>query len=296
MFNYRSIGFSLLVLILLAGAGCDNSFDPKTDFVRRIVVFSALDPTAPYQAVRLEATYDAEVTNPDRPVDQIEITEADVRISSDKGTVVLRDTVITLQDGTKRTIWITRDITPREGIVYSLRVKVPDVELVSAETTVPSRSYVRATPGNGGVLIGGLSGTVSPPGGFYFRLFVLGTKMVDGKEIELRREVPIAIDEKTEAYTYSAPSRKYEQGFSNTAIMQIRDQLRQEEGVSGRMLLAVGYTFDNFLYGYYKAVRGFEDPVSVRQDMPNVTNIRGGVGVFGAVYSDSTRFVYSTSG
>jgi hypothetical protein len=41
------------------------------------------------------------------------------------------------------------------------------------------------------------------------------------------------------------------------------------------------------LYNYYNIVNGFQDEFSVRTDLPDYTNIRGGVGVFGSFTVDS---------
>jgi hypothetical protein len=41
------------------------------------------------------------------------------------------------------------------------------------------------------------------------------------------------------------------------------------------------------LYKYYNIVNGFQDEFSIRTDLPDYTNIRGGVGLFGAMTEDS---------
>jgi len=40
-------------------------------------------------------------------------------------------------------------------------------------------------------------------------------------------------------------------------------------------------------YDYYNTVNGFRDPLSIRVDRPDYTNIRGGLGLFGAYTLDS---------
>jgi hypothetical protein len=44
---------------------------------------------------------------------------------------------------------------------------------------------------------------------------------------------------------------------------------------------------DANLYTYYSVVNGFLDPYSIRTDLPDFTNITGGVGLFGAIVEDS---------
>ena len=51
--------------------------------------------------------------------------------------------------------------------------------------------------------------------------------------------------------------------------------------------LAVLTQVDRDLYAYSKTVNGFEDPFSIRTDLPDYTNISGGHGIFGAMVDDS---------
>ena len=44
---------------------------------------------------------------------------------------------------------------------------------------------------------------------------------------------------------------------------------------------------DEDLYAYSKRVNGFEDPFSIRTDLPDYSNISGGHGIFGALVEDS---------
>ena len=180
LFYLRSIESSLSssqqLVVCLRCRGCEEDvFDPKTDFVEKTVVFAALDASEPYQTVRLESSYDAEVRLPIVPTTSREITEADVWINSRRGgTWQLKDTLIKEPDGSMKTIWISRDLIPREATTYSLRVTVPGEDQITASMTVPSRAYIRITPVEGGLRVSGLEETSAPPGGFYFRLFVVG--------------------------------------------------------------------------------------------------------------------------
>jgi hypothetical protein len=47
------------------------------------------------------------------------------------------------------------------------------------------------------------------------------------------------------------------------------------------------FSIDDNLYNYLSTVNGFNDPISVRLDIPNYTNIQNGHGIFGAIIKDS---------
>ncbi len=283
---------------MLALQSCEEEiFDPKTEYVEKVVIFATLDRSQSYQIVRLESTYDAEVKLPIVPTTFREITEAEVWIRSRRGgSFQLKDTLIEEADGSLKTIWISRDLEPREATTYSLSVRIPDEEEVTANTTVPSRAYLRTTPVEGGLRLSGLKETTAPPGGFYFRLFVIGKKVVGTEETEYRLEVPIGVSNTTGEFSYSKPSRTSAAVFQHSMILETRARLKAEEDVIGRELMAIAYTMDDAFYAYYKTVRGFDDPVSVRQDKPNTSNIQGGLGVFGANVADSMRMLYGETG
>jgi hypothetical protein len=48
------------------------------------------------------------------------------------------------------------------------------------------------------------------------------------------------------------------------------------------------YQFDVHLYNYYSLVNGFRDPLSLRSDSPDYTNLINGLGIFGAITINST--------
>lgn len=284
---------SLLILPLLL-AGCENTFTPKAPYEERVVVFSVLDPTAPYQVVRLESTFDAELDNPDERFGQRAIDSARVSIASDRRNFIFRDTLITLGDGSQKRVWINYDLKPSEGTTYTMSVDVPGFKRITASTQVPSRSYVQLQNTLNGIRVVGEDETAYPPDGFYFRLWVVGERIEGGTTTEVRREVPLRFDTETESYVFTEPSRQSVELFRLSEIVRIHDQMRTMDQVSGKYLVATGYSLDQYIYSYYKLVRGFDDPVSVRQDRPDVSNVANGVGIFGALFPDSNRVNYNT--
>ncbi|MDH7515704.1 MAG: DUF4249 family protein [Bacteroidota bacterium] len=290
---------SILVLLLaFVSPSCDNTFEPKGRYGERLVVFCVLDPSAPCQVVRLESTYDAEGTNPTQPHNVRVIDEAVVRIQTDRKVYTFTDTVVDAGNGSMKTIWVSRDLKPEEGRIYTLTVSVPGYQPVTAETQVPSKPYLDLIPpslskGKGTVeLAAAAISAVAPPKGFYFRLYVVGDKTVEGKKVPVRMEVPLRVDGVTGDTIYTKPSRDSRRSFSLDIIAAMKSRLEDHEFATNIRLLGVGYSIETHLYNYFQTVRGFDDPVSVRQDRPDVTNIAGGVGVFGALMPDSLNRSY----
>jgi hypothetical protein len=215
------------------------------------------------------------------------ITEAYVQVRTGGELHVFTDTLMTLSDGSTRKVWINRDLKPVEGRVYTMIADVPGFERITASTQVPSRAYVQIEVIDGGVRLRAVDNTAYPASGYYFRLWVVGRKIVDGVETDVRREVPYRLNSDTGQFEFPEPSRATAVVFPNGNLLRVHTALQQEEGVSGREVVAEAYSLDQFFYSYYKLARGFDDPVSVRQDQPDISNIDGGVGIFGAIYPDS---------
>ena len=291
-----------LVLLCIAAAvgGCENSFTPKQDYTERLAVFCVLNPSQSAQIVRIESTYDAAGTDPSSPLGRRAIDSAVVRISTDKRSYIFRDTLIDAGGGAQKRVWISTDLVPVEGTQYRLTVQVPGANQVSASVQVPSKPYLVLDPPSigsgrlGVTLRAGAISTMAPPKGFLFRLFLEGEVFIGGGKSLLRREVPLRIEAATNDTLYPVPGRDALVSFSSDIIASLKSRMEDREGAFNIKVLGFGYSLDTFIYSYFQTVRGFDDPVSVRQDRPDVTNVSGGVGIFGAMVTDSLRTPYVT--
>ncbi len=289
----KRLHFLLLPIYLLLLISCDNSFSPKTTYEDRVVVFCILDRSAPYQTVRLESTYDAELTSPDKPVGKKDIETATVSIRNESGVHIFRDTLVTQPDGSTKKIWINRTLVPTEGRTYSLWVDVPGFPRITAQTTVPSRAYLQLSVSDLGVRLSSVSNVAYPATAYMFRMWVVGTRVEGGKDIDVRREVPHIFDGGTNTYKFGSPSRQTQYVFPVNNIVYAQSQLQGLDSVTGRDVVATAYSLDQYLYSYFQLVRGFDDPTSYRLDRPDITNINNGIGIFGAMYPDSVRTRYN---
>jgi len=296
-----SIGFLFVSILMIAG--CDNSFDPKSEFKEQLVVYAILTKSQSEQVVRLESTYDAELTNPKNAKEKRIISDADVYISDGRAEYKFEKRTITGSDGREKYVWVNSEMIPTEIRNYKMRIVSNKKTLATAEMQVPSRPYLvmnLQSPGSGltgGVLVrAGSVSAAAPPKGFYFRLYVTGEAVIGSETTIVREEVPYAYNPEVaanEGYVFPSPSRNSEIVFPPDYVNRVKDHLLSTYGAQNLRLVAIGISMDANFYNYYKVVRGFDDPVSVRQDMPNITNISGGLGVFGAMTIDTVQKAYS---
>lgn len=290
----RSFLFPLFLLILPFVQACDNSFSPKAEYEDRVVVFCVLDRAAPFQIVRLEKTYDAELTNPDKPIGKTSIDSAVVIVRTDDGTFRFKDTLLTQADGSKKKVWINRNLAPREGKLYTVTVDVPGFPRLSGNTLVPSRAYLQVSGGETGVRLSTVTSVAFPATAYLFRLWVVGTKNNGGSPVEFRREVPARYNSDTKQYEFGSPSRRTVELIPLDNLMYAQTQLRDIDGVIGQDVVITAYGMDQYLYSYFQLVRGFDDPTSYRLDRPDVSNITNGAGIFGSMFPDSLRVRYNS--
>ena len=291
------MGRTALLMFLAAAAlfvACEADFSPKSDFDRRLAVFAVLDPSIDMQTVRLAWSYDAEVGAVSTPLTETEVAEADVRIQRGGEIYQFRDTVFTTSDGRSVHAWINRALRPLPEADYRLTVTVPGHAPVTSAVTLPSRLYVRADrikPDTGLPVIRAYHGVNSftrPPAAFYFRLWLEVDKWTPADTLRERRELPLYTDAAGGGSVYTAPEREEEVIWPVPMLRLLEAEMVQpDDSVLARRVIVHCFGLENNFYSYYKIVRGFDDPLSVRLDRPDISFIDGGLGVFGGMVSDS---------
>ena len=291
--------FLLFLAAAALFAACEDDFTPKSDFRKQLAVFAVLDPAMAVQTVRLEWSYDAAVGAISSPLTETEVAEAEVKIVQGGSTFVFSDTVVTNAAGTRVRAWINRELRPQSERSYRLTVTVPGHDPVTSTIVLPSRLYVRADPVRPDTGVAtirayhGVTTFTNPPAAFYYRAWLEVVKWNFGDTLRQRVEIPLYHSEATGTWTYTSPSREEEQIWSTNMLRYMADQIiAAEDSVLAKRVHVTCYGLEQQFYSYYKIVRGFEDPLSVRLDSPDVSFIEGGLGVFGGVVSDSVEYNY----
>lgn len=282
-------------------AGCDdNVFSPKSaDFKDRLTVFAILDDSKQVQMIRIQKSYDPGTTNPKDYTGSKEIDTAAITLSdNNRKTYFFRDSLVTEASGTKRKVWLTSSVDLREGKILSLLVQAKGFDPITAKVEIPPKPYIFARSVTAGSSIYGVEVGTTPDRrsyvakGYLIRLELIGSKTVNGTRVTLRREVPIGVstDGGNALYQYPTIGRESTLIYPVSHIVTLRDILYSKDGVEQVEAIATGFALDQNFYNYYYTVRGFDDPLTFRQDSPDITNIGGGLGVFGAVKVDSAAF------
>ena len=275
---------------------CEESFSPKAPFEEKLVVFSLLTAARDTQYVVVSRTYDVEGFDPLQNREAPEVAGADVRIIADDGTsVMLRDTIVQRSDsvryGPDRVAYYVPSfrILPRR--VYRLEVKSPTDGEVSA-------SFQTGDPVRIGRSVDVETqdftafATSAGSKGFLIRLYLVYRVTSGGNVIQKEAEVPQFFS-RDGTPVYPQVDRQNQLVIYGDVVLRFKARIAAQEapGVIDEVgKKVVVWALDANAYNYYQIVRGFNDPLSVRVDLPDYSNIEGGLGVFGGILADSLFF------
>jgi hypothetical protein len=300
------------VIILLITGGCEQTFDPRGPYVKRLVVYGVLSSRSDSQYVRLYTTYNPNGFDPLENTSDTYVRNAKVTMTDDSTTYDLKENLIQRVDKSRYTsdlvVYLGYPCPPRPGKRYSLII-TSDQGNATATVSVPAKGYVYnntpyifITPKTSiediPVSIG-----LSPIAQAYLVRLYINFDIGSGQNLEHRRlEIPRRIDSVggsfVYTYQYSYPTLTRRPTTTNQhfnilypygAYLAI---YRDLEAQYGKWFKLTSATFiltqvETNLYNYYNVANGFRDPYSVREDEPDFSNIVGGFGVFGAMVEDS---------
>jgi hypothetical protein len=314
------------ILLLLSGS-CDTSFDPSAAFQPRMVVYSVLTTESDTQYVRIYTSYDPPNNDPTKNAGETSVTDAvlkitgtnplyDVRTYNFQRVDLKRADEIRYKDSIGA--YYSFPFRPIKGATYRLSVVSPTYGTATADLTLPTRGtieivdpFVLEDPWkypNDLQLSIKLSNLVDA---FLVRLYIdydLYNPQTDQWSSH-RTEVPfkvVVISKVLAAYDYTFPKLTIRRTQKNTSLSSATTegflfqvaayQTVIERIVShadhSRFRSAVCYLtqVDDQLYRYYEDANRFKDRNSIRLDLPNYTNLQGGIGLFASMGIDSVVY------
>ncbi len=306
---------SLFCLLLLSSSGCNQPFDPKGPFEKELVVFSILSNDRDKQYVRVSTNYDVTGFDPsENQVDQ-SVLGAQVTVTGPSNSYrfngMLLPRIDTSHYKTPIHAYAASPFRAEHGKTYNLAVTTRDVGIASASVTIPGKAIVSLSP----VLFTGWFDSPPPYRQQVRDLFlVLATlsagckacviqmfidyEVLWGSDWQQKRiEVPMRVLVDTlDMWVGDYPTlervvaNQIGKTYQYLAYLKTLDKVvsdHRDQKVTFHRIVARVVQLEENLYNYYSTANSSSDPVSVRLDMPDYSNIRGGNGVFGAFVVDS---------
>jgi hypothetical protein len=321
----RSPNLSLIVvassLLLVA---CEDSFTPKGPYTDKMVVYAILSTQTDTQYVRLYTTYNPQGFNPyENSIDKA-IHDATVTVTLGASSTEYRDTLVERYNKARYKddigAYVAYPFRAQPGKSYNLAVESQSYGSVTASLAVPDRGrlqvsnkYVLRGEGDKNENLVVFVWVRYATRGYLVRYYFDFDVLQGGVWVRRRAEIPsgvVVIDNDHKIYDYPKLQKrittpgsvvKEEQEavyFSRRALELALADLYAQYTYSGMRVKGAWFVLtqvEQNLYNYYMVSNGFQDAYSIRTDVPNWTNIKGGNGVFGAFVEDSLYVDLSVS-
>ncbi|MCU0454602.1 MAG: DUF4249 domain-containing protein [Bacteroidetes bacterium] len=311
----RPLDVMALAAIIVA-AGCSEAFDPTVAGPRPFAVFAPLHAGSDTQVVRLTATL-----APSDPSPVIApVSGAVVTVAGPGGPVVFQPVAVPGEPGTSDSVIVeyrAAGFRPARGGAYTLQVQTP-AGTATAAIVVPSsigtplavrdpyvlsqpHSYPLETPIVVNVAVS------NEALGFMVRLLIEYEVYRNGVWERELAEVPLAytgiasgdaLEPILPTLVRRASSVSVGGGlpppepvfFNNLAYEETISLIYARHGrpnVQMRRALFVLLQVDRHLFTYFAYANSFEDRFTIRLDQPDYSNVRGALGIFGGLASDT---------
>jgi len=305
------------IAMFLNTVGCNDPFSPKGPYEERLAIYSVLSSSERALFARVFTTYDPVGYDPLENTSDTQIPDATVTLTLHGVNYGFRDTVIVRPDQSRYTddihAYVLDSFPFRSGETYALYVLVPDGRSIISTVVVPSHGYIRINNGyvftNPGRHDDDISITASisqVTRGFVIRAFVEYEVLEGGLWVLHRSEIPSGIDadpdEGEDDFVYPTLTRRLSVPlpgsgnpgvestvFAHAAYYALINRIGQQYGGSLRYtrIVVTLVQAEINLYNYFNIANGFRDQYTIRLDQPDYSNVEGGVGIFGAMVSDS---------
>lgn len=326
MHRIRPIVRVVCLAVLITGStGCDSAFAPKGNYRNDMVVFSILSANDSRQYVRLFSTYDPPGYDPGVVIEDTPITDAQVTLidqANPSRTYALHDTTIRRLDSTRYSTpihaYVTSEFKPVSGTSYLLSISSPTRGSASGVTVVPGPSnMIVANPTviknplsypSDAILVMTMISHLTK--GYILRFFLEYEYVLNASTVTEWKEVPneLYLLGEGSAPSYPRLMRRISiasQGelnreliyFGNQAYrwakVEIEDQFGKQDLRFVRAIFILTQV-EEHLYDYFNIVNRFQDEYSIRNDMPDYSNIKGGAGIFGGRTIDTAYVVFDS--
>ncbi len=298
--------FCIALFLFSFVSGCENSFSPKAPFEAKPVIFCALDPTQSIQIVRLSTSYNPPGLLPEEYKDDKSIEIESVRVNDERRSYIFKDSLMILPNGDRMKIYFSKDLIPTPNTKYSIHIKTKSSLELSATILLPqypglslngATSYLASDTATSLIAFAeNAAKSLNQPYGSYIRLWALAEhRSTSGVIDTIREEVTMYQYSSNNQFVKVFPTldRVLSVAFSFTQFLDVLRAIQKRGDQLIPKLICKSFCLEVNLYSYLKIVHGFDDPLTIRTEIPDFTNIKNGFGVFGGMTVDSIIVGYS---
>ncbi|MBM4172120.1 MAG: DUF4249 family protein [Ignavibacteria bacterium] len=293
------LGFLIITL-----NSCDDQVEPKTDFSQVYTLNCIIRTDSSFQVATITRSYNVDGYDPYTNTDDPFIKGAKVRIYYNNNVYNLKDTSIARSADSRYkapiNFYYTKNLFPQHSLPIRIEAELPNgkvlsssgeiispntLYLYSSSPSIPSLNPTSRINFNWGEL-----GLIYRTKGVYYapELAILYTHEKDGVKTNYQKKVAMY-------YIPGSPDKQpvYPQiqtnilsaGFEIDAITRAMEEISSGDPNKKNYRIEKAFfrllAMDAGLATFYSAQKIFLDEFSVRLNQPEITNITGGLGVFG---------------
>ncbi|HTY60341.1 MAG TPA: DUF4249 family protein [Bacteroidota bacterium] len=284
-------GPTILIVLALVIAGCNQPFEPNGPLNSTLVIYSVLSSSSDTQYVRLSTTF----ASPPEPA----VKNAVVTLTGGGTNYRFRDTTVlwrdTLGNLAPTNVYVAYNARVQGGVSYTLHASTPEGLSASATISALPLPFFAFRPGTAPGFFD-VSRTFKTQSGAAILHFYLDYYAYEGggwvlhtEEIPTQKFVDGSGSTIFVYPSFSAVATLAAGGpdalIDSTLFQVTRSRVLAAHLPGPVVYLDIRFVLtqiDEFLYDYYYVYNAPVDNSSIRLDVPEFTNIHGGLGVFGS--------------
>jgi hypothetical protein len=259
------------------------------EYEKKIVTYAVMDNRSDPQIIKVQSVYSTKDGNnsSEKKISNLKVTLFDMY-----GTYIFHDTLI--PGSVNYSYFVSEGLNLNRGGRYSLKITGDNVPDAYSNIIIPVKQDITLYYDSEQIKLTYTKN--SSVKGYLHHLYVEfylkdGTNILGNYRVEIPSELEIINDGKDTIKNYPVLTKdnnhiySYANIFSELiAYKPSNDKIK----LVVKRSIATVLSLDVNLYNYVSTVKGFSDPVSVRLDQINFSNISNGFGIFGAIAIDST--------
>jgi hypothetical protein len=321
----RILAFVVRVLIVPAlvalwVVACNNPFDPRAPLEQQLVVFSVLSTDRDVQYVRVNSNYMPPGYDPTTYDADNAVRGASVKLTVDGNTLFFRETTIARPDTSRykfpMSLYALSQFVPQRGKTYNLVVSSPTLGVASSSASIPTKPLIELDPASWVRMTDPITRKEtediqfnvelsSIAKGYTYHMYMYYDVLKNARWVEERYEIPLTPTDIDTSYSLDRPEYfqltqspltnklflQFKVGYLQSVIKKLTKVQYVNTHLIYKFIVLVVLQTDQNLFGYYKSLRTYQDPLSIRLDQPLYSKIDGGIGLVGAYSLDSLTFV-----
>jgi hypothetical protein len=245
------------------------------------------------------------------------VRDASVSLTGDGKFLTFRDTTVARPDTSRYNfpmrMYTLGNFVPQRGKSYNMLVSTPSLGVASASVSVPAKSTIVLDDASWIRLSDPI--TRKPEESIQFNVdlspiakgyaYIYYDVLKNARWQEERFELPLTPSPEDTSYSLGSPEYfpltqspqsnkafvQFKVGYLQTIIKKLTKVQYSDTHLIYKWIVLVVLQADQNLFGYYKSLRTYQDPLSIRLDQPLYSKIDGGIGLVGAYTLDSLTFV-----